>query len=153
MKKLLMQQYQDIVDQAVAGEVRDLAIPPEGWVRTLRKALGMSGAQLARRLGVSRAQVAQSERNEASGAVTLNTLHNMAQAMGGRLVYAIVPMEETARMVSARAEAKAMQLVAGANTHMALEKQSINEVSQAYEIERLKQELLGKMPKDLWDDM
>jgi predicted DNA-binding mobile mystery protein A len=97
--------------------------------------------------------VAQSERNETSGAVTLKTLQNMAEAMGGRFVYAIVPAQETSRMVSARAEEKARQLVARTDTHMALEKQSLNKESRAFEIERLKQELLGKMPKDLWDDV
>lgn len=152
MKKIILHQYQEIVDQAVSGRVVDLTLPSEGWIRTLRKSLGMSGAQLGRRLGISRAQVAQSERNELSGAITLKTLQNLAQAMGGRVVYAIVPEQDTQTMVSARAEHKAAQIVSQADTHMALEKQSISEDSRRFEINRIKKELLEKMPNDLWDD-
>lgn len=153
MKKILLQQFQQIADKAAAGPVRDLAIPREGWIRTMRKALGMSGAQLGRRVGVSRAQIAQSERNETSGAITLRTLQNLAEAMGGRLVYAIVPAQSTETLVSARATEKARQIVGKAATHMALEKQSLSDENHAFEIKRLQAELLSRMPKDLWDDV
>ena len=153
MKKTLMYQCQNLIDKAASGKVADLNLPQEGWVSTLRKALGMSGAQLARRLGVSRAQVAQSERNEASGAITLKTLHKMAAAMGGRVVYMIVPEQSAGDMVQQRAREKASQLVYKVDTQMALEAQTISEASRKFEIERVKEELLNKMPGDLWDDV
>jgi transcriptional regulator with XRE-family HTH domain len=57
----------------------------------MRKALGMSGAQLARKMGVSRALVSQAESNEVSGNVTMKTMQTMAEAMGCRFVYAVLP--------------------------------------------------------------
>ena len=68
------------------------------------------------------------------------------------MVYAIVLEHDTQSMVSAQAEQKATQIVAQADTHMALEKQAIGETLRRFEIDRIKKELLEKMPGDLWDD-
>lgn len=119
----------------------------------MRKALGMSGAQLGRILGVSRSQVAQSERNELSGAITLKTLHAMAEAMGGRVVYTIVPSERVEALITKRANAKALQLVNKTSTHMALENQRLDANSLQFELKRIEQELLKEMPSDFWDDL
>lgn len=151
MKKIVMHQYQDIIDKA-AAHTAGLSLPPEGWLKTMRKALGMSGSQLARRLGVSRSQIAQSEKNELSGAVTLKTLQNAAEAMGGRLVYTIVPAGKIETLIAKRAREKAQQLVSRVNVHMALESQTLDTKSREFEIKRLEQELLNTMPSDFWDD-
>ena len=151
MKKIVLHQYQDIVDKA-SEHTAGLSLPSEGWIKTMRKALGMSGAQLARRLGVSRSQIAQSEKNELSGAVTLKTLQNAAEAMGGRLVYAIVPAGKVEALIVKRAREKARQLEGRANVHMALESQTLDTKSREFEIKRLEQELLNTMPSDFWDD-
>tara|TARA_R110002072_G_scaffold11196_2_gene50979 strand:+ start:140544 stop:141002 length:459 start_codon:yes stop_codon:yes gene_type:complete len=151
MKKIVMRQYQDIINKA-RERTAGLSLPSEGWLKTMRKALGMSGSQLARRLGVSRSQIAQSERNELSGAVTLRTLQNAAEAMGGRLVYTIVPAGKIETLIAKRAREKAQQLVSRANVHMALESQTLDTKSRDFEIRRLEQELLNTMPSDFWDD-
>ena len=152
MKQILLKQYQDIVDQA-ARSVSELPVPQEGWIRTMRNALGMSGAQLARKLLMSRAQVSQAERNELSGAITLKSLQKMADAMGSRVVYAFVPELPAGKMVEQRTRDKAKQLVSKADTHMALEKQRLSGKDREFEIKRLQRELLQKMPLDLWDDV
>ncbi len=152
MRKIVLHQYQQIIDKA-GRQTTGLGVPPEGWLKTLRKALGMSGAQLGRLMGVSRAQVAQSERNELSGAVTLRTLQNMAEAMGCRVVYAIVPNGNVEDLVARRAKEKAKQLVGRVNTQMAFENQTLNEERREYELNRVEQELLRNLPLDLWDDV
>lgn|GEM_PF-4779360 len=73
--------------------------------------------------------------------------------MGGRLVYAIVPIEKTGTMVEKRAKVKATQLVGRTNLHMALESQTLDAKGREYEIRRIQQELLDSMPSDLWDDV
>ena len=153
MKKAIMHQCQNLVEKAASGKTTDLGLPQEGWVSILRKALGMSGAQLARRLGVSRAQVAQSERNEANGAITLKTLHKMADALDGRLVYMIVPNQNVKEAIKQRARQKACQLVQLADIQMALEAQTISKASREFEIDRLTEEFLATIPSDLWDDV
>ncbi len=56
VKKIVISQYKGIVDRA-AALIAGLKTPPEGWLRTVRKALGMSVVQLAAKLGVTRALV------------------------------------------------------------------------------------------------
>ncbi|WP_127079953.1 mobile mystery protein A, partial [Rhodomicrobium lacus] len=90
IKRAVREQYQAIVDRA-AGQTIGLRVPPEGWLRTMRKALGMSGAQLGRRMGLTRARIAAAEHAELSGAITLKSMQAAAEAMGCRFVYAVVP--------------------------------------------------------------
>ncbi|NVO54324.1 helix-turn-helix domain-containing protein [Rhodobacteraceae bacterium B1Z28] len=74
-----------------AARFEDLPTPEKGWIATMRLALGMSAEQVAMRKGVSRNAVYQAERSEQDGAISLKQMENIAAAMGGRFVYAIVP--------------------------------------------------------------
>lgn len=47
--------------------------PKEGWVRTLRKTIGMNSPQRAVRLGVSKSQASQMERMESRGSYYIKT--------------------------------------------------------------------------------
>ena len=152
MKNIVIRQYQMLVD-AVAMHAQAITQPPEGWVRTARKALGMSGAQLARRLEVTRAFVSQTEKNELNGSITVKNLQQMAEAMGCRFVYAIVPKDNTmADLIAARAQDKAKKRVEQTGQHMALEAQALSPRQMQYEVERLQQQMLSDMPGDLWDN-
>ncbi|NWF73355.1 MAG: mobile mystery protein A [Nitrospirae bacterium] len=151
VKAIISKQYQDKVDRA-AARVRKIAVPPEGWLCTARKALGMSAAQLARRLGVTRAQVSNTEKGELSGSVTMKTLQTMAETMGYRFVYVIVPEEKVQAILADRAKKKATRLVEETHKHMALEEQALSEKQISFEIERLQQDLIRNMPSDFWDD-
>ena len=151
VKTAATKQYRAIVDRAATSAARDLSLPAEGWIATVRKALGMSGPQLGRRLGLTRARISQAEQAEPSGGITLKTMQSVAQAMGCRFVYAIVPAEgciEDVITVQARKRAKA--LVERAAIHMALEKQSLSEAQNSNEIKRIAHELARTMPADLW---
>src|SRR6202162_2401094 len=78
--------------------------PPKGWLRAIRDALGMTTAQLGRRLGVSQPRIVELEQSEVSGKVTLNSLQRAAEALGCRFVYALVPDKRLAEIVRERAE-------------------------------------------------
>ena len=144
-------QYRQIVDSA-AEAARGITVPREGWIATARKALGMSGAQLARRLGVSRAQVSQTEKNEVSGSVTLKTVQKMAEAMGYRFVYTIVPVTTVTGVIEARAREKATAIVNTTSTHMALEGQALSTAQIEYEKNRIQQDLVNEPPATFWND-
>jgi predicted DNA-binding mobile mystery protein A len=150
VKKTVQQQYQRIVDNA-ASRAR-LQTPPEGWLRTVRNALGMSGAQLAKRMGVTRARVAQAEHAELTGGVTLKSMQATAAAMGCRFVYAIVPPERIEDIVMEQARKKAMAIVGTASEHMALEGQALPNDKIAEQVDRLTRELAREMPPDFWRD-
>jgi len=151
IKKIVTAQYQSLVDRA-AVSARELSVPKEGWIRTVRKALGMSGAQLARRLGVTRALVSNTERAELSGGVTIKAMQQMARAMDCQFVYAIVPDGVIQDMISRRAREKALAIVDRTNKHMALEAQTLSKEQIEFEIGRLQQQLVNAMPSDLWND-
>lgn len=144
-------QYEELVDR-VAKRLADTQVPQEGWIRTVRKALGMSGPQLARRLGVTKAAIYQAERREQAGEVTIKYLETVAQGLGCRFVYAFVPELSVKETIRAQAHRKAMAIVGRANTHMALEQQAVSSARNRTEVERLVEEMLSEQPSDFWDD-
>ncbi len=150
VKQAARQQYQRIVDDAASHAA--VKTPPEGWLRTVRKALGMSGAELAKKMGVTRARIAQAESAELTGGITLKSMQATAEAMGCRLAYAIVPPERIEDLIVAQARKKATAVVNIASQHMALESQALSEEKIAQEIERLTREIAQSMPPDLWND-
>ena len=153
VKQAATRQYQDIVDR-VARRVSDPAagLPREGWIATLRQALGMSRPQLAKRLGVTRARVSQAEQAEVLGNVTLKTMHSFAEAMGCRFVYAMVPEGKVSDVIERQAVKKAHAVVSSASMHMALERQGLSEQQNTREIRRVAEDLMRTMPPDLWTD-
>lgn len=152
VKDAIIRQYQAIVDKTARGSLKD-RVPPEGWLRTVRKALGMSGVQLARRLGQTRGAITKAENQELTGAITINTMRAAAAAMGCRFVYAIVPEEGSViDLVYAQARKKARGTVSRASGHMGLESQSLTKKEIEQEVERLARSMAARMTPDLWND-
>ena len=93
MKKVVAKQYRDKVNQAVNQFGGFIMLPKEGWLRTVRKALGMSVTQLAKKAGVTKARISKVELDEPRGGVTLKTMMTMAEAMDCKFVFAIIPKQ------------------------------------------------------------
>jgi predicted DNA-binding mobile mystery protein A len=151
IRQIVKSQYQKRADMAAEAS-RDITIPREGWIRTVRKALGMSGAQLGRRIGISRAAISNTEKAELAGGVTLKNMQQLAEAMGCRFVYAIIPEGKVEDIIEKQARQKAMTIVNKTNKNMALEAQGLSNEQVEYELERLKQEFIKELPSDLWND-
>jgi predicted DNA-binding mobile mystery protein A len=149
VKQTVRRQYQAIVDTAHGN---DIEIPTEGWIRTVRRALGMSGAQLAKKMGVTRSRIAQAEKAELDGGVTLKSMEAIAEAMGCRFVYAFVPPQTIENVIIAQARKKAQAIVGRAAEHMALEDQTVSHSLTEQEVARLMNELMYQMPSDFWED-
>lgn len=78
----------------------ELRAPVHGWIKAIRQALGMTTAQLARRLNIKQPSVVALEQSEERGTIELQTLRRVAEALDCTLVYALVPnrpLEETVR--------------------------------------------------------
>ncbi|MGK0499487.1 MAG: putative DNA-binding mobile mystery protein A [Oceanicoccus sp.] len=150
--KIVTKQYRDKVNEAVIRFGGFSMIPPEGWLRTVRVALGMSGPQLAKRLGVTKARISKVEQDEPSGSVTLRTMQAMAEALDSRFVYAIVPKKDIESVIKDQAIIKAKERVKAASTHMALEAQSLDRQTLDSEIERIASEIMSKIPSDFWSE-
>ncbi len=118
-----------------------------GWIHYMRKALGMKLEDLANCAGLSLSTVAQAERREAEGKVTLATLKQMAEAMECQFVYAFVPKTKIKSLLKGKALTKARAILTTADTHMTLEDQKVTE-SFERRVERLATKLLQK--GDIW---
>jgi len=155
-RQILRDQTRQPLD-AAAG-LAGLRPPKLGWIKTARLALGMSGAALSARLGGTRTLAANLERSEQEGRITLKSMQDAAAAMNCRFVYAIVPVASErsdeavtmAAVVEAQAERVARRMVKAASVHMALEAQQLGAADSEREVQRLKDQLLREMPRDLW---
>ncbi|MCY4259781.1 MAG: hypothetical protein OXC91_05925 [Rhodobacteraceae bacterium] len=144
------QQAEGKINQAgQAGRL--LAKPLGGWIVTFQAAIVMSAPALAERLGVSRNSVYSSIQNEQAGTISLNQLDRIAEAMGGKLAYAIIPREgPVEEIVMIQARRKAKRIIQRTRAHMALEEQTEGLRSQEEMIEELASEMVREMPKDFW---
>ncbi|MFP5234152.1 MAG: mobile mystery protein A [Acidobacteriota bacterium] len=116
--------------------VRGVSRPSKGWIRSIRQALGVSAAELARRLGTSRQLPLQIEKGEAEDRITLKSLRAAAHALDCDLVYAIVPRAGSLQeLIKDRARDEAKNRVLGVEHSMALEDQSAGRVDEAVEAE------------------
>ena len=82
------------------------ARPPEGWIRTIRKALGMSTSELAERMSISQERAWKLEQTELDDVLRLSTLRRAAEALNCRLLYVFVPEEPLEDMVLRQAARK-----------------------------------------------
>ena len=137
------------LDARLAG-VPDLARPNKGWIRALRDALGMSGADLARRMGVSQQRVPAIERGEQDMTIKLDTLMRAAHALDCKLVYALVPRTSLDDMVHDQARRRATEHVRRVTQHSRLEDQQPTDADLAEQIEELAAELAER--RGLWSD-
>ena len=135
-----------------ATQVAQVFVKPlGGWVATFQEAIGMSAPALAERLGISRNSVYSSIQNEQAGTISLNQLEKMAEAMGGKLIYAIIPRDgQVEDIVMAQARKKAKRVIQRTRAHMALEEQTEGLRSQEEMIEELARENARDMPRDFW---
>ena len=143
-------QAQDRINQATSL-VKSLAKPVGGWIATFQEAIGMNAPALAERLEVSRNTIYASIRNEQAGTISLNQLEKIAAAMGGRVVYAIVPREGTVdEIVLTQARAKARRIIQRTHAHMALEEQSEGLRSEEEMVEELAADIIREGRRDFW---
>lgn len=154
VKNIVAEQYKAIVDKASANLAQS-SLPKEGWIKTMRNALGMSVINIAKNMGVTRASIYQSERLENSGGITLRQMEQIAGAMKCKFVYAIVPHNQFSSvqdMINDQAKKKAIEVVKKASVHMALEAQDLSLEQREFEVKRIMNEILKDMPSDFWNE-
>jgi predicted DNA-binding mobile mystery protein A len=127
------------------------ARPPRGWVKAIREALGMTTAQLARRVGVSQSRAVDIEKAEVTGSITLDSLERAARALECELVYALVPRNSLEEMVAQRASALAIERVKTTRHTMALEGQSVEEEDEREQLKQLVRQIAEKSGSKLWE--
>ncbi|MGO4300397.1 helix-turn-helix domain-containing protein [Leifsonia sp. RAF41] len=66
-------------------------------IQATRQRLGISGAALAQRLGVTQGAISQLEKSEREGTIRVESLERALAAMGGHFVYSVVEEHPLAR--------------------------------------------------------
>jgi predicted DNA-binding mobile mystery protein A len=127
--------------------------PSRGWIRAIREALGMTTAQMAKRLGVKQPRVIELEHAEANGNITVKSLERAAEALGCRLVYILVPEKPLADTIRQRATLVAEKQLASVEQSMQLEAQGVNDKKQHAEALQKLVERLLRRPARLWDEL
>ncbi|MBC7691112.1 MAG: mobile mystery protein A [Methylotenera sp.] len=151
-KKTLHQQRRQL-DEKLKGwnELAQVPRPRSGWLKPIREALGMTTRQLAALLETNNGAVLRMEKREAEGKVTLDTLNRAAEAMGCRVVYAIVPNQSLERIVDQRADDAAQAILNSLSHSMKLEKQEVTPKVAKNQREELARELKLKLDSALWE--
>jgi predicted DNA-binding mobile mystery protein A len=121
-------------------------------VRAIREALGMTPQRLATGMGVTRPRVNMLEKAELSGATTLKSLRQAAEAMDCVLVYAIVPRTSLDEILREQAAKKADVELARHHHTMRLENQAMDKRDLAAERERLVADMLAGSLRRVWDE-
>ena len=123
--------------------------PVRGWIKAIREALGMSSAQLARRLKIKQPSVVDIEQSELKGTIRLATLRRVAEALNCTLVYALVPnepLEKIVREQARRVMRRRLQLI---EHSMLLENQGVPVKDFEAHIDALVRDI---NPRILWDE-
>jgi len=148
-KKLIRDQLDETLDKL---KVLKYFNPPAfGWIKAIRTGLGMSGRQLANRIGVTKQSISRIEQDEVAGAITIKTLRKVAEGLDCVLVYGFVPRTSLGNMVKERSEEVARDRLHRVNQTMTLERQEIKSESIEKIIEEDIKKMVEKMPRNLWD--
>jgi len=124
--------------------------PSQGWLRTIREALGMTAGQLGKRLQMTKQAVLDLERREADETITLGTLRKAAKALNVDVVVTLIPRKSLEDIVHEQAESKVADEMKRVVHTMRLESQETGTedvVNQAKNINTWLTSRIGK----LWD--
>lgn len=137
------------LDQHMA-EIRVCDRPSDGWIRAVRKSLGMSVRQLATRMRVTQQALSQLEAKELNETVSIKTLRKAAEALNCRLVYALVPNDGGLQgILDKQALMKAKDIVSAVDHTMQLEAQGVGNLQQ--KIKETAEELAKNPNSKLWE--
>lgn len=85
------------------AKVHGQGVPSCGWVKTIRRTLGMSSIALGGRVGMSAQGVRQLEVAEVDLSISLRTLSRLANGLNCDVHYVLVPRGSLVEQVMARA--------------------------------------------------
>ncbi len=131
---------------------KSLAIPPDGWINTLRKTLNISLKQLGKRLSVSSQNINQFEQREKDGSISIQKLKEVAEALDMDFVYTFIPKDGSLeKLIERRANQVAKEIVLRTSHTMKLEDQENTEERLSKAIKDRTEKIKNELPKYLWD--
>jgi len=132
--------------------LNQVAIPPTGWIKAIRTAIGMSMQQLGNKLNVSKQGILDIEKREKDGSITIKSLKEIARALDMQLVYGFVPNDGSLdALIEKRATELATKIVLRTSNTMKLEDQGNSNKRIQKAIKERAASIKNEMPKILWD--
>ncbi len=125
--------------------------PLNGWIRAIRYALGMSGRQLAERMGISKNSVSAIEKREQDGSVTIRMMMRVGEAMDCTFFYGFMPNGSFTEIVRRRAEEIARDRIERINRTMLLEDQELPREEIMRILRKEVERLADETPRSLWN--
>lgn len=132
------------------NDIRTSQPPVKGWLRSIREALGMSGKQMGERMGVSQPRIVQMEKDEISGAITLKSMRQAAEAMDCVFVYSVVPRVSLEETIRNQAQKVAEKRFSRTSHTMLLENQQVSSEERQKMLQSKVDDLVRDMPRDFW---
>ena len=148
--KLVREQLQ--ITLARFQSLLNISIPPKGWIRAVRNALGMSGRQLAKRMGVTKQRASFIEKHEIDGTATLKTMRKTAEALDCVFVYGLVSRKSLEETVRNQAKQVAVERLTLASHTMSLEDQALGKKENKGILSNMIEEIMDELPSNLWDE-
>jgi len=134
------------------AKLKQVAIPPTGWIKAIRTAVGMSMEQLGNKLSISKQAIMDIERREKEGSITIKSLKEIARALDMQLVYGFIPNDGSLdALIEKRATELATKIVLRTSNTMKLEDQGNTNKRIQKAIEERALTIKNEMPKILWD--
>lgn len=150
-KKLTKTQRKSLDEKLTAfASAKSVIHPKSGWIKAIRESLGMTTAQLAKRMGIQQSGVTLLEQRESLKTVSLEILERAAQSLNCRLVYALVPDESLEKIVDDQAHLAAQEILQNTLHTMALESQTVGQDESSLHLQELKAEIKNKLDHRLW---
>lgn len=110
----------------------------------------MTGKQLAERLGVRQPRIPVLEKDEVSGAVSIKTMRQAAEALDCVFVYALVPRSTLENTIREQVLQISIERTKRTTHTMILEDQQLQEPERQKMLQAMIEDLVREMPKDLW---
>ena len=149
-KSLQLQQLNDKMLRFAS--LRRVGVPPTGWIKAIRTALGMSMQQLGNKLSVTAQGIRDIENREKEGAITIKALRDIGKALDMTLVYGLVPNDDSLdALIERRAVQLANQIVMRTSNTMKLEDQENSKKRIEKAIKERAAIIKDEMPGILWD--
>jgi predicted DNA-binding mobile mystery protein A len=126
--------------------------PPEGWVYTIRMALGMSMRQLGKMVNITPQAVKDIETREKNGNITLASLEKIGKHLNMKLMYGFVLLDGSLqKLIDKRALEVAKMIVTKTSDSMKLEDQMVSPAMLKKSIKAKALEIKQKSPWLLWE--
>lgn len=124
--------------------LKDLEPPPMGWLKAIRRSLGLTRRQLAAKMDLSPQMIEKFEKSEVQEIITLKSLKKTAEKLNCKLLYVLIPEKPLQDLVDAQIMQKAHEVLRMIHHSMLLEQQETSPEEIEDQIKEIANEIKRK---------